>query len=505
MSGTTFRVTVPSDYAPEDGDAFDAVVAALDFFEVPSVVEALNDRRGPDEDAELRVTVPADWIPPTSESVADSDPETAFSAVVSALEHFYIPASIVEAPAAAPAPASGHPRSTMGGFMLLEFLLVLGLASLAMVFLLDKQLRDLEISRASMLGQELATYNAGVQARMVAEPSLTPGPYTGIAWLKSAACGGTAPEDYVPCNLPAETTFGRLTYATTVAASGSDLMATTVMPPLQIGGANRSDLSGYVALDALKRSTDDGVYYSYNSDPATAVITMTASTAPTTAPEYLRTDGGNTMNADITFNNAFADRDINNARNIYTENVAASGSVSANGNVAAAGSVSGSYVQSTGNSYTAGQHRADHSLFTNGYVQAMTDGHIGQNAYVGWSAAIGQNVTAQGFMGARDYWIEDIGRWASKGAYEVFLSDSEVPVNKVPCPAGLQSRIYWMPSGTVAAGPSTGWVAEPIYAIWPQAHDWGTQWYLRTYALTNTGWHILPGAHGRGVVIMKCI
>lgn len=496
MSGHEFKITVADHYTPEKGDAFDAVVAAIDFFEIPACISS-------NPDGSFRVGVDPDWEPPELPESTPEEPNTCFDAIVAALEHFYIPAVIVELkPEAGPQEPSprppGGPRNA--GFVLLEFMLVVGLASLAIIFMVEKQMRDLEISRASLLGQEIATYNTGVRARMIAEPGLTPGPYTGTAWLKSGACGGTAPEDYVPCNLPDATTFGGLTYATNVAVSGSDLEATTVMPALQLGGTVRADLAGYVALDALKRSTDDGVYYSYASDPATAVITMTATTAAGAAgPEYLRTDGGNTMNADITFNNAFAERDINNARYIYTESLSATAGVfatdvHATNNVFtqhtfATGVVSGAYVHSSGN------------LGVSGAVDVMGD----INSHAG-------NITAQGLMGARDLWLNDIGQWASKAVYSVNMANSSdnadgslgAPYGKIACPSGLVAKAFWIPSGTAGTGVGYGASASPIHAIWPAVHDWGSAWYLRTWVLTSQGWSVLPTWHGRGVLIQKC-
>lgn len=503
MSGHEFKITVNTDYQPEDGDAFDAVVSALDFFEIPACISS-------HPDGTLRVSVDPDWEPPGLPESATEEPNTCFDAIVSALEHFYIPVLIVEAkPEDSPStPASSRsPGGSMSGFALLEFLLVVSLASLAVLWAAEKQMRDLEVSRASLLGQELAVYNAGVQARLSAEPGLTLGPYAGTGWLKSVACGGTAPEDYVPCAFPDTTTFGRLTYSTTVATSGADLLATTVMPPLEISGDPRPDLSGYVALDALKRSTDGGVYYSYDSDPATAVITMTASTAPSTGPEYLRTDGANTMNADITFNNAFADRDINNARNVYSENL------NATGNVQAGGAVRGALVASTGNVTAGGFVNATNSLRTAGYAQIGTNATVGGSATVGNAATGAGNLTVHGVAGARDLWIDDINQWASKGVYDVRVANSSdnadgslgAPVAKITCPAGLNARAFWMPSGTIGTRIGGGATAKPLYGIWPAVHDWGTSWYLRTWILTSDGWSLIPTSRGRGVLIQKCV
>src|SRR5690606_16017337 len=61
-----------------------------------------------------------------------------------------------------------------------------------------------------------------------------------------------------------------------------------------------------------------GTFAMYDSDIATAVVTARASTSPNT-DAWLRTDGSNMMNADLTFNPAlvWSDREIRNVYRVF--------------------------------------------------------------------------------------------------------------------------------------------------------------------------------------------
>jgi hypothetical protein len=85
VARTPMRLTVQVETAfkPEDGDAFDAVVAALDFSEIPAYVTTTT------EPGRLIVLVEAGYRP------VDGD---AFDAVVSALDFSEIPSFVSTTP-----------------------------------------------------------------------------------------------------------------------------------------------------------------------------------------------------------------------------------------------------------------------------------------------------------------------------------------------------------------------------------------------------------------------
>lgn len=226
------------------------------------------------------------------------------------------------------------------GYTLIELILVVGLMSaMAMVSFMDKS-RDMEVAQARVIGALLYQYNNAARAWLSNNIGSGYQVQKGSAWLKHTSCdGGLSAIGYLPCEFPLATggspiKFGNLALESAINTSGTGqntvtAITTTTSPFTLTGNRLRSDLAGVATLVAAAGGLDsstptlmasDG---RYGSDPATGVITMVASNNASN-DAWLRTDGSNTMKANLRFDEANTSdrREIHNVsriRNIANE------------------------------------------------------------------------------------------------------------------------------------------------------------------------------------------
>lgn len=201
------------------------------------------------------------------------------------------------------------------GLTLLEMILVVGLSAVAGLLSFYEKTADFEHARAKSVGSQLFAYNNAVRAWVSANPGAAAATKSGATWLKPTTCGGTSTVAYLPCSFPdaslsAPLDFGQLSLSSAVATTGvapnQITTVTTQTTPFLVGGHLRSDLSGLAALVAASSTGTTGsplpmaTDAKFSSAPATAIITMIAGSNPST-DAWLRTDGSNTMNNNITF------------------------------------------------------------------------------------------------------------------------------------------------------------------------------------------------------------
>lgn len=213
------------------------------------------------------------------------------------------------------------------GFTLIEMAVALAVGgTLMMVDLQDSNLQQSE-QKAAAYGKEIFAYNAAV-GRFISDQSATPdavvGTYSGSDWLHTAACGGSATLEYLPCldMASGETNTYSTTPVTTITKTASDgLEARTVWSPIAAeGGGLNTTVMGLAAIAA------SGAYVSQLDDPAagsgpsyycpdiasyassiSAVcqsdknrLVSISSTSPSTE-KWLRVDHANTMVSAIEF------------------------------------------------------------------------------------------------------------------------------------------------------------------------------------------------------------
>lgn len=240
------------------------------------------------------------------------------------------------------------------GFTLLEIMMVLGIMVAMAVIKIQEATSEAEQSAARNLGMELYRYTVATREYVSVHggannASSFLGTKTGVNWLKSSSCGGTADKDYLPCNFLTGTggltTFGKLKFTTTISSTavGVKMTAVTVMSELKVGGKPRGDLSGIAALVSrgasansetpLLHTTDGvGVYcISSTSDkqynlctPSNIGRIVLRSSTDVSQDSWLRTDGSNKMLNALTFetgdaasDTSVANREIRNVARIF--------------------------------------------------------------------------------------------------------------------------------------------------------------------------------------------
>lgn len=207
------------------------------------------------------------------------------------------------------------------GFTLIELTLAVGLLAFGTLLSFQGKLIDLQQKQAEESGQYLLQYNNAVREWVSANIGAPAATKIGSAWLKSTSCpGGLSAVAYLPCYFPNATVAspipgGALNLTTTITSTGTApnliTVATTVTSPYKVKGSQvRSDLSGLAALTATSGSqntdpTGGSVDGTIKSTVSTGVITLVASNSGATDP-WLRTDGSNTMNANLAFTSTAA-------------------------------------------------------------------------------------------------------------------------------------------------------------------------------------------------------
>lgn len=384
------------------------------------------------------------------------------------------------------------------GLTLLEMMLVIGLLSVGMLLSFYSKQAELEQLKAQTLGAQLFQYNNAVRNYLANNNSIGAGTRTGTAWLKNTSCGGTLAmgAEYLPCSFPAASSVspikpGFVSLSTSIQVTGvapnRKITATSVTSPFKMLNAGvlqvRSDLAGLAAITAaaghLPGSTGSGFTTttdaSFSSNPLDATITMLASNNAT-QDVWLRTDGGNSMHAPLTFdssdsnnrqivgasriqnlaaealylgrnsgvaaisgagvvidtnteiigqlrvrNNLIVDNGANVAGSVVASaNLHAGGNVTATSNIAAGGGVSAATTVSAGTNVSAGSALLGQIFYdsnnTGYYVDPSATSNV--NALVAQSvnaqSVAAQNVTSRGRLSANEY--VEIGGVAVEGA-----------------------------------------------------------------------------------------
>jgi prepilin-type N-terminal cleavage/methylation domain-containing protein len=209
------------------------------------------------------------------------------------------------------------PLKRQSGYTLIEMMLVVSLMAIMTVLSFESKQHELEISKAKIVGGNLLQYNNAVRSWISTNAGAPNSIKYGSLWLKHTSCGGESSVQYLPCAFDNATvsdpiSFGTLSLTSVITTTGTPpnqitSVTTTTSPFLYPATQVRSDLSGVAAIVAASGMTgyDTPVVMStgssYRSSPFSGIITMTSSNNPST-DAWLRTDGSNTMNNNITFN-----------------------------------------------------------------------------------------------------------------------------------------------------------------------------------------------------------
>lgn len=208
-------------------------------------------------------------------------------------------------------------KKNQNGYTLLEMMMVVGLVTFMTILSMQRDAFDLEVTKAKAVGSELLQFNNAVRSWLSNNVGASPAVYNGTAWLKHTSCtGGLSGIGYLPCNFPDYSSanpskFGNLSITSSITTTGTSpnqiTTVTSSTSPFRLdAGEPRSDLSGVAAIVAASGRTIDGTPAlmttegSFAANPLTAIITMRSRNNGST-DAWLRTDGSNTMNSNITF------------------------------------------------------------------------------------------------------------------------------------------------------------------------------------------------------------
>lgn len=186
--------------------------------------------------------------------------------------------------------------------------------SMTLAQMADRMQSDRTNLQAAAMGSELRTLNAGLDARLHTEPGMANGTYQDWTFLRSAACGGTANTNFVPCDFTIDSTrigrlFEEINIVTVNSSYGDPVQVATVsLGPLTRSTAEAADpaFSGLVASYAngftYGPGTGDasGRRLAYTTDAANGRMLATSSVAPEESA-YIRKDGTTPKRGNIHF------------------------------------------------------------------------------------------------------------------------------------------------------------------------------------------------------------
>ncbi len=207
------------------------------------------------------------------------------------------------------------------GFSLLELLGVLAVSAFLFVIAIQEIIRrhDRQIA-TGLVARQVAGFTNGVRQRLsyadaVERFNQASQTLNGITWLQAPTCGGTAPIQFLPCSFPSSIAqAGDLLYSTEIKNTAGRLTAIISIKDVngkgyQLRGGLRADLAGATVIAAagyqVSTVTPVGLvtFARFESDPLTAIIKVEVDTNSAADP-WLRTDGSNSMNADLGFSGA---------------------------------------------------------------------------------------------------------------------------------------------------------------------------------------------------------
>ena len=196
------------------------------------------------------------------------------------------------------------------GFSFIELLLSLGVITVLGFTALQNKIEKTEKEVAEVFGTSVALYSQAVASYIADEGVAMPsGTFSGFDWLKSSGCGGSAPNDYVPCtwnprlpfNIQLET---EVAYGTGVVGDPcpepiGHVCAETRLTVPATNGQERLDLAAEM-LHATQGSSNSiratQQRFTLN-DVGQIQVTAVGTQAPPT--QFLRVDGVNNMDATL--------------------------------------------------------------------------------------------------------------------------------------------------------------------------------------------------------------
>ena len=207
-----------------------------------------------------------------------------------------------------------YSRKKQSGFSFIELLLSLGVITVLGFTALQSKIERTEKEVAEAFGTSVALYSQAVASYIADEGTAVPsGTFTGFDWLKSSGCGGSAPQDYVPCSwnprlpfniaLETEVIYGTGVVTDPCPEPVGHVCAETRLTVPATNGQERLDLAAEM-LHATQGSSNSiratQQRFSLN-DLGQLQVTAVGTQAPATL--FLRVDGVNNMDATLDMGN----------------------------------------------------------------------------------------------------------------------------------------------------------------------------------------------------------
>ena len=205
----------------------------------------------------------------------------------------------------------------------MELLLSLGAIGILSVAVMQNNIKQAETDTADAFGINVALYNNGVAAYIAdAGTAIPAGTLTGFDWLRSAGCGGSAPDDYIPCDWNPRLPFNMALETDVIHGTGTPgdpcpdpvghVCARTRITVPSANGQERLDLAAEMlhasgGATVAVRSTQQDYRL---SDTGELQVTVRGHQSPPW--EYLTRDGSNNMQANFNM----GDKDMTDVGNI---------------------------------------------------------------------------------------------------------------------------------------------------------------------------------------------
>ena len=208
-----------------------------------------------------------------------------------------------------------YSRKKQSGFSFIELLLSLGVITVLGFTVLQSEIERSEKEVADAFGTSVALYSQAVASYIADEGTAMPsGTFNGFDWLKSSGCGGSAPEDYVPCSwnprlpfniaLETEVAYGTGVIGDPCSEPIGHVCAETRLTVPATNGQERLDLAAEM-LHATQGSSNSiratQQRFSLN-DAGQIQVTAVGTQAPPT--QFLRVDGVNDMDGTLNMGDA---------------------------------------------------------------------------------------------------------------------------------------------------------------------------------------------------------
>lgn len=197
-------------------------------------------------------------------------------------------------------------KKHQAGALMFELMIVLAIAGIVLGMQLKKDKLDIDQVRAKSDGLMVAQINNAIRKRLADEgSSMVAGTYVGVNWLHATTCpAGLASKAYLPCHMSGKFHY-ELTPVTTVTIAAGAVSASTNFGIIKVGPQTRIDLASLATLAANNENIHGetpiaGTFYSYEVDTTGQLIA--SATYDNGLDQWLRTDGGNAMQATLNMN-----------------------------------------------------------------------------------------------------------------------------------------------------------------------------------------------------------